>query len=393
MTLAQHHPWARPVSAAMVDEIRREQSFDFYRARFADASGFTFLSGGHLRPRFDPPPGADVTWATCRARGAADRARDRGIRPARRRGGADGTQGDRGQEPDDAGVQRARPTATREERFALDALGRDSGYPAPRGAARRAGRHLQRQGERARSPGFPSGIQRVDQLRLGAGPGRCAGAGGLCPDRHPARPAGPRATDLAKVKETSIRTRETNLRQNGWWLGQCWRRGARATRWPTGLALEPQLARLTPEVIRDAARTLSRPDAIRPGDAASGREDAMRTSRCAGTLFLTQGRNTQGAGRNAEGRNGCDRRVSIRSLRRGAGPPRRAARSGWTTAVSRCFGAPTAWRISRPAHPGPWARSRRAARSPSSSPPRRSCSWRGTASSRWTTISPSGSRR
>jgi zinc protease len=66
--------------------------------------------------------------------------------------------------------------------------------------------------------------------------------------------SGPRATDLAKFRETSIRSRETNLRQNGWWLGQLVAIRRDGDDMATRLALEPQLSRLTPQVIRDAAR-------------------------------------------------------------------------------------------------------------------------------------------
>ncbi len=67
--------------------------------------------------------------------------------------------------------------------------------------------------------------------------------------------AGPRPADMVKAKETSIRSRETNLRQNAWWL-QLLARSRREGDDPAArLDLTAQLARLTPETIRDAART------------------------------------------------------------------------------------------------------------------------------------------
>ena len=68
------------------------------------------------------------------------------------------------------------------------------------------------------------------------------------------RSTGPRATDLAKFKETAVRTRETSLRQNGLWLGQIVASRVEGDSMAERLALDPQLARLTPEVIRAAAR-------------------------------------------------------------------------------------------------------------------------------------------
>ena len=66
---------------------------------------------------------------------------------------------------------------------------------------------------------------------------------------------GPRAVDLAKYKETAIRTRETDLRRNGWWL-QLLLNSRKENEDPaTRFALDPELARLTASVIQAAART------------------------------------------------------------------------------------------------------------------------------------------
>lgn len=46
VTLAQHHPRVRPITAAFADEMDLDKSLAFYRARFADASGFTFVFVG-----------------------------------------------------------------------------------------------------------------------------------------------------------------------------------------------------------------------------------------------------------------------------------------------------------------------------------------------------------
>jgi zinc protease len=63
---------------------------------------------------------------------------------------------------------------------------------------------------------------------------------------------GPRESDLAKVRETLVRSRETNLRENGWWLGQL--AGAVRDGDPPAAPLEPVLALLTPDALRSAAR-------------------------------------------------------------------------------------------------------------------------------------------
>lgn len=46
--LTQNHPRARPMTPAMVDEMDLQKSLAFYKARFADASDFTFVFAGNF---------------------------------------------------------------------------------------------------------------------------------------------------------------------------------------------------------------------------------------------------------------------------------------------------------------------------------------------------------
>jgi zinc protease len=46
--LARHHPRARPLTSATFDRMNLEESLDFYRDRFADASDFTFVFVGNI---------------------------------------------------------------------------------------------------------------------------------------------------------------------------------------------------------------------------------------------------------------------------------------------------------------------------------------------------------
>jgi zinc protease len=50
VTLAQHHPRSRPITAERVDEIKLGPALAFYRDRFADASDFTFVFVGNFSP-------------------------------------------------------------------------------------------------------------------------------------------------------------------------------------------------------------------------------------------------------------------------------------------------------------------------------------------------------
>jgi zinc protease len=45
-TLAQNHPRAQPITAATIDKMNLDKSFDFYKDRFSDASDFTFVFVG-----------------------------------------------------------------------------------------------------------------------------------------------------------------------------------------------------------------------------------------------------------------------------------------------------------------------------------------------------------
>jgi zinc protease len=48
--MTQNHPRARPLSADLVDRMNMDRSLAFYRNRFADASGFTFVFVGSFDP-------------------------------------------------------------------------------------------------------------------------------------------------------------------------------------------------------------------------------------------------------------------------------------------------------------------------------------------------------
>src|SRR5207244_12828506 len=50
VTMAQHSVREQPVSAAILDRIDPVKSFAFYKERFSDASGFTFVFVGNFNP-------------------------------------------------------------------------------------------------------------------------------------------------------------------------------------------------------------------------------------------------------------------------------------------------------------------------------------------------------
>ena len=70
---------------------------------------------------------------------------------------------------------------------------------------------------------------------------------------------GPSQTDVDKVKETQRRSRETSLRQNGYWLGQLLARvESGVTDFGDILTYERLIDHLTSVQVRDAARRLLR---------------------------------------------------------------------------------------------------------------------------------------
>jgi zinc protease len=79
VTLARQHPRARPLSAATVQGLRLEDMAAFYRARFADFSGYTVVIAGNVSPDTLRP--LVTQWlAPLPATGRPERFRDAGVR-------------------------------------------------------------------------------------------------------------------------------------------------------------------------------------------------------------------------------------------------------------------------------------------------------------------------
>lgn len=79
--LSQHHPRARPLATDDVAALDLDEALAFYRSRFGDASGFTFVFVGAIEPETLAPL-VKQYLATLPARpGAVHEARDLGVRP------------------------------------------------------------------------------------------------------------------------------------------------------------------------------------------------------------------------------------------------------------------------------------------------------------------------
>jgi zinc protease len=217
VTLAQHHPRSRPISVAVVDSLDLDRSIAVYRDRFADASDFTFVLVGafslhQLKPLVErylanlPATRRDETW------------RDVGIRPPT---GVVEREVKRGLEPKSQTelVFTGSFPYSRSERFVLrsladvleiklredlrEELGGTYGVsviPSPTRIPRE---------EYTVRISFGSAPDRVTQL-----------VDAIFARIDSIATAGPDEKELAKIRETVIRTRETDLKENGYWLGQ-----------------------------------------------------------------------------------------------------------------------------------------------------------------------------
>ncbi|HEV8613314.1 MAG TPA: insulinase family protein [Gemmatimonadales bacterium] len=250
VTLTQHHPWSKPISSAIVDEVRPGAALGFYRRRFASAAGYTFFLIGS----FDADsirPLVQRYLGNLPGGGVADRAADPGIRPP---AGVVERTVRKGIEPKSQTsiVLTGAARLSRQDRSVLSALGSVLEIRLREKLREELG------GTYSVSVGASASRVPRDEYRVtvsfGSDPARAdALVGAVFAEIDTLQANGPRPADLAKVKETLIRSRETNLRQNGWWLGQLLASVRDGD--PPVPALEPLLAALTVESLRTAART------------------------------------------------------------------------------------------------------------------------------------------
>lgn len=254
VTLAQHHRWSRPVSVAMIDEVRPREALDFYRARFANAAGFTFFLVGTFDPdSIRPLVQRYLGNLPAQAGAGPERPRDPGIRPPE---GVVQRTVLKGIEPKSQTTIAFKgtppPPTSRQDRFVLSSLAAILEI--------RLREELREELGGTYSVSVSAGVSRVPReeftvsITFGSAPDRADTlVRAVFAQIDTLRTTGPRAVDLAKVKETQIRSRETNLRLNGWWLQQLVE-GTRTGDRPVA-PLEPMLAGLTADAVRASAMT------------------------------------------------------------------------------------------------------------------------------------------
>jgi len=251
VTLAQHHPRERPITSERVDEIRLDQALAFYRDRFADASDFTFVFVGNvspdsLRPLVErylgslPAAHRKETWTdrgVVPPKGVVTREVRKGIEPKSETrivftGPFEYTAANRHAIRSLADVLSIKlREQLREElggTYSVVVSASPSRIPRP---------------EYAFTIGFGSAPERADQLTRA-----------VFAQIDSLKANGASAADVAKVKEAQLRSRETSLKQNGYWLAQLAAYDQAGEDPNAILTYESLVNALTPAAVRDAAR-------------------------------------------------------------------------------------------------------------------------------------------
>jgi zinc protease len=215
--LTQHHPRTRPITPEAVDSLDLGRAYQFYRTRFADASDFVFIFVGALEPD-SLRPLVELWLGGLPALRRGERWRDVGIQAPR---GVVQRTVRKGLEPKSSTrmvftgpfeYSRANRAALRGLASVLDIRLREELREALGGtygvSVSAAPTRMPRQ-EYSFSVSFGSAPERADEL-----------VAAVLAQIDTLRTRGPAAADLAKVVEAEVRARETNLRQNNYWLSQ-----------------------------------------------------------------------------------------------------------------------------------------------------------------------------
>jgi zinc protease len=217
VTMAQHSVREQPLTASTLDKIDPFKSYAFYKDRFSDASGFTFVFVGNFKPDSIKPL-VEKWLGALPSTGKTETWRDAGVRPPT---GIVKRVVKKGAEP------KARTALiftgpfeyTRQNRYQLSALGEllniklrealreDLGGTYGVGVSPSATRDPQ-PGYRF-TIGFGSAPERLEALTAAA-----------LLQIDSVKKFGTTPAYLTKVKEAALRARETALKQNGYWLSQ-----------------------------------------------------------------------------------------------------------------------------------------------------------------------------
>jgi len=256
-TLSQSHPRVRPLTTELIGEMDLGKSMSFYHDRFADVSDFSFVFVGNfelegMRPLVEtylgglPSIGRVETW------------QDEGINPPT---GVIRKEVRRGVEPksetmivftgafDDTRINRHAMRALQEvlQIRLRERLREDLGGTYGVGVGASTERYPD--GEYAIRVNFGSAPDRVDEL-----------VAVVFEQIDSLQTYGPTSEDVQKVQEMQRRERETNLRENGYWLGQLVGYDQMDLDFRNIMTYEALIDALEPGLVRDAAQRYLRTD-------------------------------------------------------------------------------------------------------------------------------------
>jgi zinc protease len=257
VTLARHHPRARPITSDVIAALELDAGLAFYRDRFGDVGDFTFVFVGafdldRIRPLVRtylgnlPSAGREEAWRDVGIRapeGVVEKVVRRGVEP----------------KSQTVIVFTGAVDDSREHRYALDALEevlrirlRDRLREDLGGTY-----GVSVSGSISFAPyenytvriGFGSAPERAEELTAV-----------VFQQLDSVASTGPLPEEVEKVREIQTRSRETNLRENGYWVSQLVGYGQRGLDIRGILEYESLVAALTADSIRDAARRHLRMD-------------------------------------------------------------------------------------------------------------------------------------
>jgi zinc protease len=234
-----------------LDELDPRLAFDFFRERFADAGDFTFVLVGNLDTDALRPL-VQSYLGTLPSRGGAESWRDTGVRAP---GGVVEKVVRQGLEPraQTRLVFTGPMPYTRENRYALRALA-DVLDMRLRELLREdlggtygvsvAGSSVSRPEERYTfNIAFGAAPEQLDALTTA-----------VFDEIERLQAAGPTGEEILRVREIQRRERQTNLRQNAYWVGQLIGYHREGIDFGEILTYEELIDHLSPQLVRDAAR-------------------------------------------------------------------------------------------------------------------------------------------
>ena len=257
VTLTQHHHRTRPPSQELYEEMDLDVSYAFYKDRFADASDFVFVIVG----TFDPDsikPLVQTYLGGLPSIGREETWRDEGIMPPT---GVVEKTVYKGIEPkSQTQIVFTGPFEwTRENRYAITSLAsslrirlrevlrEDMGGTYGVGVSGIGNRYPRE--EYTFRISFGTAPERLEELTVA-----------VFQQIDSIKTFGPTQDDIDKVKETQRRQRETNLRENGYWLSQLISYERYGLDIRDILTYDELVASLTTETVQKAAELYLRTD-------------------------------------------------------------------------------------------------------------------------------------